>query len=101
MSYVPQNSQLFNKSILENIAFDNDRLHRSYRRVAALKAAEAYQFVEKLEHGVDTMPSDNGMNLSEGSGNGYAWRGHFIVTLPSSFLMKRPMLLTLGQSRPS
>ena len=67
MSYVPQNSQLFNKSILENIAFDNDidSIDRT-AVVAALKSAEAYQFVEKLEHGVDTMLSDNGMNLSGG-----------------------------------
>ena len=67
IGYVPQSPQLFNRSIAENVAFDQspdlidrDRIHR------ALASAEALGFVEKLPDGIDHILSDSGMNLSGG-----------------------------------
>ncbi len=64
-SYVPQDTNLFNRTIRENILYarpdatDEDIKH-------ALKQAEALDFVEKLPKGLDTLVGERGVKLSGG-----------------------------------
>lgn len=67
IGYVPQDLGLFNKTVAENVAFDEsiedinkDMLHW------ALNEANAYDFVEKLRKREFTVLADNGQNLSGG-----------------------------------
>ena len=67
IGYVPQSPQLFNRSIKENVAFDqNPDLIETDRVIDALIAAEAMSFVNELENGIECVLSDGGMNLSGG-----------------------------------
>lgn len=67
VGYVPQTNELFNKSILENVAFDQT-LETIDKKMAinALRAAGAMVFVDNLPNGVNSILSDNAMNLSGG-----------------------------------
>jgi len=64
ISYIGQDIILFNRSIAQNIAYgkeiDDERL------VLSLKNAFLYEFVESLEHGINTIVGDSGCNLSGG-----------------------------------
>ena len=67
VGYVPQTNQLFNKSILENVAFDQSlKTIDKEMAIDALRAAGAMSFVDDLPNGVNTILSDNAMNLSGG-----------------------------------
>ncbi len=64
-SYIPQNNTLFAGTVAENLrilkpdASDEELIH-------ALKAACAWDFVEKLENGLQTQVQENGTRFSEG-----------------------------------
>ncbi|MGC6406833.1 lipid A ABC transporter ATP-binding protein/permease MsbA [Bisgaard Taxon 45] len=63
---VSQQVHLFNDTIANNIAY---AAKDKYTREAIIKAAEdayAMEFIEKLEHGLDTVIGENGVNLSGG-----------------------------------
>jgi len=63
---VNQQVVLFNGSIRENIAY-GDLLGTSDEEVIeATKAANAWEFIQELEHGLDTMVGENGVLLSGG-----------------------------------
>ena len=64
IAYVTQRIYIFNDTIANNIAY-GEKFNKK-RVMEALKKAYALEFVEKLEHGVDTMLSENGNNLSGG-----------------------------------
>ena len=67
VGYVPQTNQLFNKSILENVAFDQSlKTIDKEMAIDALRAAGAMSFVDDLPNGVSTILSDDAMNLSGG-----------------------------------
>ncbi len=62
---VPQETQLFSGSILENIRYG--RAEATDAQVeAAAKAANALEFIEKLEQGFATVVGERGMKLSGG-----------------------------------
>ena len=63
-SYVPQGNALFTGTIRENIVFNHD-CHEE-RLAAALKAAEAYSFVNALPEKDETRIGERGAGLSEG-----------------------------------
>ncbi len=65
ISYVPQESSLFHRSVYENIAYGKVGATRS-EVVAAAKLANADDFIRKLPEGYDTMVGERGVKLSGG-----------------------------------
>jgi ATP-binding cassette subfamily B protein len=64
-SYVPQDTNLFNRTVFENITYAQPDANEDAVR-AALTQAEAYQFVQKLPHKMDTVIGERGVKLSGG-----------------------------------
>jgi ATP-binding cassette subfamily B protein len=64
-AYVPQESLLFRGTVLENILLGNSAASRTDAENAA-KLAGADIFIKEMEHGYDTVLSDDGNNLSGG-----------------------------------
>lgn len=64
-SYIPQGNTLFTGSIKENMSMVKPKASEEEIQ-AALEAACAWEFVEKLEHGVDTEVYERGNRFSEG-----------------------------------
>jgi len=64
IAYVTQRIYIFNDTVANNIAYGEnvDKL----RVIEALKKANAYDFIEKLADGIETVLSENGSNLSGG-----------------------------------
>ncbi len=64
ISIVTQRVYIFNDTVANNIAFgqetDNERV------ISVLKQAHAWDFVQKLENGIDTVLDESGSNLSGG-----------------------------------
>lgn len=64
-SYVPQDTNLFNRTIAENVAYARPgATHEQIEK--ALKQAQAYDFVSNLPHGIDTIIGERGVKLSGG-----------------------------------
>lgn len=66
IGYVSQNVHLFNGTIAENIAYGEKELHSEDDIIRAAKQANAIEFINKLENGINTEIGDNGMLLSGG-----------------------------------
>lgn len=64
-SYIPQGNTLFTGSIKENMSMVKPKASEEEIQ-AALEAACAWEFVEKLERGVDTEVYERGNRFSEG-----------------------------------
>jgi ATP-binding cassette subfamily B protein len=62
---VPQKAVLFSGTIKENILWGNENASDE-NIISSLKAAQAYEFVEKLPGGLNTEVSRGGMNFSGG-----------------------------------
>lgn len=65
-SVVSQQVHLFNDSIANNIAYAATEKYSREQIVEAARAAHALGFIEKLEHGFDTVIGENGASLSGG-----------------------------------
>lgn len=66
-AYVPQGNDLMSGTIREIVSFSGEaRGGEDYRIWKALDIACAKEFVEELEHGIDTLLGEKGMGLSEG-----------------------------------
>lgn len=65
VSVVPQESILFDGTIRENVAYGMDEADEETVR-AALRDANALEFVDRLPQGVDTVVGDRGARLSGG-----------------------------------
>ncbi len=64
-SFVPQDTNLFNRSIRENVAYA--RPDASDKEITnALQKAQALEFVEKLPNGLDAIVGERGVKLSGG-----------------------------------
>ena len=67
LGYVAQSTTIFNSSVMENVAFDQPLESIDRQRVeAAIKSAEAWDFVQRLPQGVETVLSDDGQDISGG-----------------------------------
>ena len=66
IGYVSQRVHLFNGTIAENIAYGEKDKHSREAIIKAAKLANAMEFIEKLEFGIDTQIGDNGVLLSGG-----------------------------------
>jgi ABC-type multidrug transport system fused ATPase/permease subunit len=65
IGFVPQNVELFNRTVAENVALFDDSI--DYERVRdCLRKAEALEFCEKLDEGLNTLLGERGLNLSGG-----------------------------------
>lgn len=64
IAYVTQNIFIFNDTVAENIAY-GENVDKA-RVIEALKKAHAFDFVEKLPNGIDTILAQRGVNLSGG-----------------------------------
>ncbi|MBI5329649.1 MAG: lipid A export permease/ATP-binding protein MsbA [Betaproteobacteria bacterium] len=62
---VSQDVRLFNDSVAANVAYSRPDADRS-RIEAALRAAHAWEFVEQMPEGLDTLIGENGVKLSGG-----------------------------------
>ena len=65
IAYVPQEPLLFHRSLKENIAYARPTAKMSAIEKAA-KDAQAYEFIETLEKGFDTLVGERGVKLSGG-----------------------------------
>jgi ABC-type multidrug transport system fused ATPase/permease subunit len=65
ISVVPQEVELFSRSIRENIAYGKDELTDAEIERAA-STAQAHAFIEKCDEGYDTQVGERGMKLSGG-----------------------------------
>ena len=65
VSFVFQDVFLFQQSIIDNIKIGNDSASRE-EVIAAAKAAQCHEFVEKLPQGYDTVIGTNNIHLSGG-----------------------------------
>ena len=66
IALVNQNVVLFNGSIRDNIAYGYLRNTSDEEVIKAAKAANAWEFIETLDYGLDTMVGENGVLLSGG-----------------------------------
>ena len=64
-SFVPQDTNLFNRTVRENIVYARPEASDGVVETA-LKQAQAYDFVQKLPHGLDTIIGERGVKLSGG-----------------------------------
>jgi subfamily B ATP-binding cassette protein MsbA len=65
VSFVSQKVYIFNESIARNVAYGYDLIDKEKVR-EALEIAEALEFVENMEDGIETVLSEFGTNLSGG-----------------------------------
>lgn len=65
ISYVPQEPLLFHRSLRENIAYGN-LAATDEQILEATKQAHAWEFVQKLPNGFDTIVGERGVKLSGG-----------------------------------
>jgi len=65
IAVVPQEVDLFSRSIHENIAYGNPEMERSEVEYAA-RVAQAHDFIQRCEHGFDTNVGERGLSLSGG-----------------------------------
>jgi ATP-binding cassette subfamily B protein len=65
ISYVPQNVDLFHRSIFENVAYGKEGASRSDVKQAAQHAC-IHEFIETLSKGYDTVVGERGVMLSGG-----------------------------------
>ena len=65
IAYVPQNVELFSKTIYDNIRISRPEASLDEVKAAA-KKADAHEFIRKLPDGYNTMLTGDGANLSQG-----------------------------------
>lgn len=65
IAYVPQEPMLLHRSLRENIAYGNPSA--SQQQIdEAVRQANAYEFIQNLPHGLDTLVGERGVKLSGG-----------------------------------
>ncbi|MEA3420007.1 MAG: ABC transporter ATP-binding protein [Campylobacterota bacterium] len=64
IAYVTQRVYIFQDTVLANVAYGSEIDEK--RAIEALKKAHAWEFVEKMEKGIDTALDEFGVNLSGG-----------------------------------
>ena len=65
ISIVAQETLLFNDTVRQNIGYGIDD-YTDVQVIEAAKMANAWEFIEQMEHGLDTIIGEKGINLSGG-----------------------------------
>ena len=65
ISFVPQDTSLFHRSLYENIAYGNPKIGKD-QVMRASRLAYAHDFISKTEKGYQTLVGDRGVKLSGG-----------------------------------
>lgn len=65
ISFVPQEPMLFHRSLSHNISYGSPGASKK-QIIAAAKLAHAWEFIEKLPKGLDTLVGERGVKLSGG-----------------------------------
>lgn len=84
ISYVPQGNTLFSGTIADNLKYGNPEATFEEMK-DAVTAASAWEFIEKLPNGLDTIIGEKGLGLSEGQ----AQR----ISIARAFLKNAPFLI--------
>jgi ATP-binding cassette, subfamily B, bacterial len=66
ISYVPQDTSLFHRSVAQNIAYATTRQVSREDIVAAAKKAHADEFISQISDGYDALVGERGVKLSAG-----------------------------------
>jgi ATP-binding cassette, subfamily B, bacterial len=85
ISYVPQDTALFHRSIAENIAYAADHEPGKVEVVQAAKLAHAHEFIEKIGDGYDALVGERGVKLSVGQRQR--------IAIARAFLDDKPLLI--------
>lgn len=85
ISYVPQDTSLFHRSVAENIAYAASRKVSHEDIVHAAKLAHAHEFIEKISDGYDALVGERGVKLSVGQRQR--------IAIARAFLDDKPLLI--------
>ncbi|MDB5182479.1 MAG: transporter related [Candidatus Saccharibacteria bacterium] len=66
ISYVPQDTSLFHRSVAENIAYATDQEVTRADIIEAAKKAHAHEFISQISDGYDALVGERGVKLSAG-----------------------------------
>lgn len=85
ISYVPQDTSLFHRSIADNIAYATDRKVTREEVIAAAKQAHAHEFIEKINGSYEALVGERGVKLSVGQRQR--------IAIARAFLDDKPILI--------
>ncbi len=85
ISYVPQDTTLFHRSIADNIAYASSRKVTRKDIIRAAKLAHAHEFITKISDGYDALVGERGVKLSVGQRQR--------IAIARAFLDDKPLLI--------
>lgn len=85
ISYVPQDTSLFHRSIAQNIAYATDKEVTREEIIEAAKKAHADEFIQLIKHGYDALVGERGVKLSAGQRQR--------IAIARAFLDNKPILI--------
>lgn len=85
ISYVPQDTSLFHRSIADNIAYAADGEISMQEIIEAAKKAHAHEFVEQIKSGYEALVGERGVKLSAGQRQR--------IAIARAFLDNKPILV--------
>lgn len=85
ISYVPQDTSLFHRSIADNIAYAADRQVNRQEIIVAAKQAHADEFIAEINEGYDALVGERGVKLSAGQRQR--------IAIARAFLDDKPILV--------
>lgn len=85
VSYVPQDTALFHRTVAENIAYATAEEVDQAAVIAAAKRANAHEFIVAIDHGYDALVGERGVKLSAGQRQR--------IAIARAFLDNKPILI--------
>jgi len=85
ISYVPQDTSLFHRSIAENIAYATEKIVSRTQIITAAKQAHADEFITKIDEGYEALVGERGVKLSAGQRQR--------IAIARAFLDDKPILV--------
>lgn len=85
VSYVPQDTSLFHRTIAENIAYATEEKVTRQAVIRAAKQAHAHEFIDQITDGYDALVGERGVKLSAGQRQR--------IAIARAFLDDKPILI--------